>query len=138
MPAAEPSMRAPIEDNLDLMEPSPKLIKPKHSSSKGITNSLNRSLILDDSHERARDNLGASNQSLCFTPRVSNRPLTKRVRGGNVHINIFSRDINSLVGNSLKDWNKPQVKDSFSISRDPSPVLGTIKSSLHEDLKLED
>ena len=131
-------MRAAIDEDLDLMEPSPKLIKPKHMSSKGIINSLNRSLILDDSHERARENLGASNQFSCFTPRVSNRPLSKRLRGGTVHINIFSRDINSLVGTSLKDWPKPQVKDSFSISRDPSPVLGTIKSSLLEDLKPED
>lgn len=131
-------MRAPVDDDLDLMEPSPKLIKPKHVSYNGRINSLNRSLILDDSHERASDNLGASNQAPCFTPRVSNRPLSKRVRGGNVHINIFSRDINSLVGTSLKDWTKPQVKDSFSISRDPYPALGTIKSSIHEDVKPEE
>lgn len=123
MPAATPSMVPAVDDELDLSESSPRLIKLKHSSYKERINSLNRSLILDDSHERARgDYLVASNQAPCFTPRVSNRPHTKRVRfGGQAPIDIFSRDLNSL-GNSTKDWKKLNAKESFSISRDPSPV----------------
>ena len=76
--------------------------------------------------------MGASNLS---TPRVLNTPKTKRLRGELVHINIFSRDINSLA-TSFKDYDKPQVKDSFSVSRDPSPAaLGTIK--ILEDISPE-
>ena len=123
MPAATPSMMAPVDDELDLSEPSLRLFKPKHSSFKERINSLNRSLVLDDSHERARgDYLVASNQAPCFTPRVSNRPHSKRVRlGGQAHIDIFSRDLNSLQ-NSIKDWKNLNVKESFSITRDPSPA----------------